>query len=219
MIYDAVLVGSGFSAIATLCNLIELLPVTATVAVIGDDPGFGRGTAYRSELYLHRLNVPAGRMSLFPDRPDGFVEWLAERSRGNSLFALSLLQALLDEGADLSAPALRSLPEALTEHVAVRIRNLDEPAIATLESLAAIGRRVDFRDLVALIGLPADRLALILERLVRSRLVSEQEHGHELTYELAHPLIQEAIYERIGAARRRGFRVDAAGCRRQGHRE
>ena len=133
------------------------------------------------------------------------VEWLAERSRGNSLFALSLLQALLDEGADLSAPALRSLPEALTEHVAVRIRNLDEPAIATLESLAAIGRRVDFRDLVALIGLPADRLALILERLVRSRLVSEQEHGHELTYELAHPLIQEAIYERIGAARRRGL--------------
>ncbi|WP_018902413.1 FAD/NAD(P)-binding protein [Rhizobium sp. 2MFCol3.1] len=81
MIYDAVLVGSGFSAIATLCNLIERLPATATVAVIGDDPGFGRGTAYRSELYLHRLNVPAGRMSLFPDRPNGFVDWLAERKR------------------------------------------------------------------------------------------------------------------------------------------
>ena len=133
------------------------------------------------------------------------VEWLAERSRGNALFALGLLQALRDEGADLSAPALRSLPEALTERVAVRVRNLDEAAIAILEWLAAIGRRVDLRDLVGLTGLPADRLALILERLVRSRLVSEQESGHELTYELAHPLIQEAIYERIGAARRRGL--------------
>jgi DNA-binding CsgD family transcriptional regulator len=133
------------------------------------------------------------------------VEWLVERSRGNALFGLGLLQALLDEGADLSAPALRSLPEALTERVAIRVRNLDEAAIATLEWLAAIGRRVDFRDLVRLTGLPADRLALILERLVRSRLVSEQERGHELTYELAHPLIQEAIYERIGAARRRGL--------------
>lgn len=81
MIYDTVLVGSGFSAIATLCNLIEILPASAAVAVIGDDPGFGRGTAYRSELYLHRLNVPAGRMSLFPDRPNAFVEWLAERKR------------------------------------------------------------------------------------------------------------------------------------------
>ncbi|MDL2403114.1 FAD/NAD(P)-binding protein [Rhizobium mayense] len=81
MIYDAVVVGSGFSAIATVGNLVELLPETASIAVVGDDPGFGRGTAYRTELYLHRLNVPAGRMSLFPDRPDAFVEWLRERKR------------------------------------------------------------------------------------------------------------------------------------------
>lgn len=81
MIYDAVIVGSGFSAIATVCNLVELLPQSASVAVIGDDPGFGRGTAYRTELYLHRLNVPAGRMSLFPDRPNAFVDWLREHKR------------------------------------------------------------------------------------------------------------------------------------------
>ncbi|OJY63799.1 FAD/NAD(P)-binding protein [Rhizobium sp. 60-20] len=81
MIYDAVVVGSGFSAISTVCNLVELLPETASVAIVGDDPGFGRGTAYRTELYLHRLNVPAGRMSLFPDRPNAFVEWLREHKR------------------------------------------------------------------------------------------------------------------------------------------
>lgn len=81
MIYDAVIVGSGFSAIATVCNLVELLPPSASVAVIGDDPGFGRGTAYRTELYLHRLNVAAGRMSLFPDRPNAFVDWLREHRR------------------------------------------------------------------------------------------------------------------------------------------
>ena len=131
------------------------------------------------------------------------VEWLAKRSGGNPLFALGLLQALLDEHADLSAPVLRSLPEALTERVAVRVRNLDEAAVATVEMLAAVGRRIDLRDLVGLTDLPADRLALVLERLVRSRLLSEHERDHQLTYELAHPLIQEAIYERIGAARRR----------------
>jgi uncharacterized NAD(P)/FAD-binding protein YdhS len=81
MIYDAVVVGSGFSAISTVCNLVELLPETASIAIVGDDPGFGRGTAYRTELYLHRLNVPAGRMSLFPDRPNAFVEWLREHKR------------------------------------------------------------------------------------------------------------------------------------------
>ncbi|MBW9116822.1 FAD/NAD(P)-binding protein [Rhizobium cauense] len=83
MVYDVIVVGSGFSAIAVTCNLIQRLPAKATIAIVGDDPGFGRGTAYRTELYLHRLNVPAGRMSLFPDRPESFVEWL--NSRGSPL--------------------------------------------------------------------------------------------------------------------------------------
>jgi hypothetical protein len=48
------------------------------------------------------------------------LDWLAERSRGNALFALGLLQALVEEGADLSAPALRSLPEELKERSRIR---------------------------------------------------------------------------------------------------
>jgi predicted ATPase len=51
-----------------------------------------------------------------PSQP--LVEWLDNRSRGNPLFALGLLQALLDEGGDLSAPELRSFPEELAERVA-----------------------------------------------------------------------------------------------------
>ncbi|MGK6315957.1 FAD/NAD(P)-binding protein [Neorhizobium sp. DT-125] len=85
MTYDVAIVGSGFSAIALTINLLRFLPSSASVAVIGDDPGFGRGTAYRTEFYLHRLNVPAARMSVFPDRPDDFVEWL--RRQGRAVFA------------------------------------------------------------------------------------------------------------------------------------
>jgi DNA-binding CsgD family transcriptional regulator len=139
----------------------------------------------------------------FPPRP--LVEWLAERSRGNPLFALGLLQALVEEGGDLSAPELRSLPEELAERVGVRLRGLDEPRLATLEALATVGRRVEFRDLVALTGLPIDRLPAVLEALVRSHLVSEEERRRELSYEITHPLIEEAIYQRIGGARRRGL--------------
>ena len=81
MAYDVAVVGSGFSAIAVTINLLRLLPSSAKVAVVGDDPGFGRGTAYRTEFYLHRLNVPAGRMSVFPDEPDDFVGWLRAEKR------------------------------------------------------------------------------------------------------------------------------------------
>ena len=81
MIYDVVVVGAGFSAIAMACNLIDALPMSSSVAIVGDNTGFGRGTAYRTELHLHRLNVPTGRMSLFPERPDDFVEWLESKGK------------------------------------------------------------------------------------------------------------------------------------------
>lgn len=78
MSYDVALVGSGFSAICTAAHLLSFLPPEASIAIVGDESDFGRGTAYRTELPYHRLNVPAGRMSVFPDRPDDFVDWLAE---------------------------------------------------------------------------------------------------------------------------------------------
>ncbi|SER56758.1 FAD/NAD(P)-binding protein [Rhizobium sp. NFR03] len=84
MDYDVAVVGSGFSAIAVSVHLLRSLPPSATIAVVGDDPAFGRGTAYRTEFHLHRLNVPAGRMSLFPDEPDHFLNWLERQGRGIS---------------------------------------------------------------------------------------------------------------------------------------
>ncbi|MDK1492823.1 FAD/NAD(P)-binding protein [Sinorhizobium sp. 7-81] len=81
MLYDVAVVGSGFSAIAVTINLLHLLPASTSIAVVGDDPGFGRGTAYRTEFYVHRLNVPAGRMSVVPEKPDDFVEWLEEHMK------------------------------------------------------------------------------------------------------------------------------------------
>jgi DNA-binding CsgD family transcriptional regulator len=167
------------------------------------------------ETLLERLELgPLGRdhlrdlaeSVLDEPPPTALVDWLAERSRGNPLFALGLLHALVDEGADLSAaPVLGSLPEELAERVAARTRVLDEPELATLEALATVGRRVGFRDLVGFTGLPIDRLPTMLDRLVRSRLVTEADRGRELSYEVAHPLIEEAIYQRIGRARRRGL--------------
>jgi len=81
MIYDVAVVGSGFSAISLVTNLLQLLPAGTSIAIVGDDASFGRGTAYRTELHLHRLNVPAARMSAFADRPDDFLNWLKSRGR------------------------------------------------------------------------------------------------------------------------------------------
>ncbi|MDA5633809.1 MULTISPECIES: FAD/NAD(P)-binding protein [Rhizobium/Agrobacterium group] len=89
MSYDVALVGSGFAAICTAAHLLSSLPAKASIVIVGDESDFGRGTAYRTELPYHRLNVPAGRMSVFPDRPNDFVDWLKESGIGDDplLFA------------------------------------------------------------------------------------------------------------------------------------
>ncbi|MGH9267818.1 MAG: hypothetical protein ACRD0D_06545, partial [Acidimicrobiales bacterium] len=129
------------------------------------------------------------------------VDWLTQRSRGNPLSALGLLGALLEENADLSAPDLRHLPEALNDQVASRLGNLDEPSLATLEVLAVVGRAVELGEVVRLSGRPLDRLSQILDHLVRLRLVVETDQAQP-SYEIAHPLMAEAVYQRISGARR-----------------
>ena len=144
------------------------------------------------------------------DPPEALVDWLARRSQGNPLFALGLLRALVEEGADLAAPELRRVPEGLAERVSVRLDVLDEGARDVLELLAVVGQRVELDELAALEGWGMDELATHLDRLVSGRLVEEVENGRELTYEVAHPLIQESVYQSIGGVRRRGVHRQVA---------
>ncbi|MHB1534558.1 MAG: ATP-binding protein [Acidimicrobiales bacterium] len=134
--------------------------------------------------------------------PQPLVDWLVERSRGHPLFVLGLLRALVDGGGDLTAPQLARLPDQLGEQVGNRLTSLAPAELAVLELLAVHGQRIDVWDLIELSGQPLDRLACDLETLAGVRLVTEDQQGAELAYEIAHPLIQEAIYQRIGGARR-----------------
>jgi uncharacterized NAD(P)/FAD-binding protein YdhS len=76
---DIAVLGAGFSATAVVINLLEHLPPERRISVIGCQNGFGRGVAYSTDDENHRLNVAAGRMSLFADRPNDLVEWLNRR--------------------------------------------------------------------------------------------------------------------------------------------
>ena len=161
---------------------------------------------------LRRIDVaPLGRpgltdlvQTIIGRRPPGaLVDWLDDRSGGNALYALGLLRALLEEDADLEAPKLRALPEDLAERVRARLTNLEPAAIALLELLAVLGRRVELGELVTLTEQPVEDLAAVLEPLISQRFIREVERGREVTFEVTHPLTQDAIYAGIGALRRR----------------
>lgn len=135
--------------------------------------------------------------------PPALVPWLQARSRGNPLFALGLLRALLDEGADLSAPRLRQLPEDLAERLRALLATLEPGALTVLEQLAVLGRPASMDELGSLSTKSAEELSLRLEELIRHRTVTEEERGGEPAFAVAHPLVQETIYASVGTPRRR----------------
>lgn len=78
-------IGAGFSGTLLALHLLRYAATTTRVVLIERNSQFGRGLAYASGNANHFLNVPAGRMSAFHDRPDHFLEWLRnlpEQDRG-----------------------------------------------------------------------------------------------------------------------------------------
>lgn len=72
------IVGGGFTGSMTLANLLRFSHENATplhVILIDRQPAVAEGIAYRTNDMRHLLNVPAGRMSCWPDRPEDFFNY------------------------------------------------------------------------------------------------------------------------------------------------
>lgn len=77
-------VGAGFSGTLLTLHLLRRCPPATSVVLIERNSSFGRGQAYSTGNANHLLNVPAGRMSAFRDRPDDFLMWLRQQEAAGS---------------------------------------------------------------------------------------------------------------------------------------
>jgi uncharacterized NAD(P)/FAD-binding protein YdhS/predicted metal-dependent enzyme (double-stranded beta helix superfamily) len=73
-----VILGGGFCGAMTAANLLRH-GSDLRVVLIERRGTVGEGLAYGTLDSDHLLNVPAGRMSAWPDRPDDFFEWAKRR--------------------------------------------------------------------------------------------------------------------------------------------
>jgi len=72
-------IGGGFSGCAAAIQILRQQPASH-VLLCDSGPGFGQGLAYSSAASPHTLlNVPAHNMSLYPDEPGHFTQWLGEQ--------------------------------------------------------------------------------------------------------------------------------------------
>ncbi|MEU2336590.1 FAD/NAD(P)-binding protein [Streptomyces sp. NPDC013172] len=124
------IVGAGAAGTLTAVQLCESAHRRRTpldLVLIDPAPEAGRGTAYATRDPRHRLNVPAGGMSAYPDDPGHFVRWLcrhgeptvtgadfATRYRYGAYLADTLGQALVRAHGTVAVRRLRTRAQSCT---------------------------------------------------------------------------------------------------------
>jgi uncharacterized NAD(P)/FAD-binding protein YdhS len=73
------IVGGGFSGSMTAAHILRTARSPLRVVLIERRGAVGEGVAYATRESAHLLNVPAGNMSAWPDRPEDFVKWALRR--------------------------------------------------------------------------------------------------------------------------------------------
>jgi uncharacterized NAD(P)/FAD-binding protein YdhS len=175
-----VIVGGGFSGAAVAYHLLRRARSDLRITIVERGPWIGRGVAYGVESGIYRLNVPASRMSIDPDEPNGFVAWaraedrptaFLQRSRYGEYVVASLGRAIRESAGKLrivrgevvaaGPEGVRLSSGATLAAEAVVFATGLAPRIST-GTLADDARVIDAWDECALAGLPSDGRILVL---------------------------------------------------------
>lgn len=132
------IIGGGFAGTLTAVNLMYQAHCPLRIVHIESNEIRNRGVAFRTQSPHHLLNVPAGRMSAFPDDPLHFLKWA--RSRDKKLSESSFVQRCLygEYLDDVLEAGLKSLPpflsyEALNgEAISIKLIQDDSKAVIKL---------------------------------------------------------------------------------------
>ncbi|RPF37707.1 FAD/NAD(P)-binding protein [Streptomyces sp. TLI_185] len=128
--HTVAVVGAGAAGTLTAVQLCETATRRRTplgLVLLDPAPEAGRGTAYATRDPRHRLNVPAGGMSCYPDDPGHFTRWLcrhgepsvtaadfATRYRYGAYLADTLAQAIVRAQGTVTVRRLRTRAESCT---------------------------------------------------------------------------------------------------------
>ncbi|MFN0051532.1 MAG: protein kinase domain-containing protein [Planctomycetales bacterium] len=149
------------------------------------------------------------------DIPDVLVDQIVARTDGVPLFIeeftnLIMESGVLDRPANLSeSVVLSGIPASLQDLLVARLERMaSNPEVAQLAS--AIGREFTFHLLSAVCELPAEELAVELEKLVRAELLFQKGTIPDASFIFKHALIQDSAYHSLVKKRRQQFHLRIA---------
>jgi DNA-binding SARP family transcriptional activator/tetratricopeptide (TPR) repeat protein len=163
--------------------------------------GLGRNSIVRrvdlsglDHLGLGQLLTEAGAV---PD--DDLVATVHRRTEGNPFFATELLRLLPRTGA--GSPSLTgAVPAGIKGVIRQRVGRLPEPTASTVAVAATLGQAFDLAVLAATVEADGATLLDHLDPAIEAGIIVDNPGG-TTRYRFSHGLVNETIYEDLGAAR------------------
>ncbi|MGH9223784.1 MAG: ATP-binding protein, partial [Acidimicrobiales bacterium] len=131
------------------------------------------------------------------------AEVLERRTKGNAFFVCELL-------ADGYRPD-GGVPQTVRAAVVQRLAHLSDDVSRSLTVAAVLGREFDVRVVEQVAGMAAEPILLATEEAARAGIIDEQA-GSEGTYQFAHGLFREVLYDALSGWRRRRLHAEVARC-------
>lgn len=135
-----VVIGSGFTGTMIATHLLRRSGAPVRVSLVERAPRFATGVAYSTPHGCHLLNVPAGRMSAFPDDEEHFFRWARGRDpsvHGGTFLPRRLYSQYL--GDILSEAESCPASGSTLQRVATEAVSIDAPATGPIELRCANG--------------------------------------------------------------------------------
>jgi len=131
------------------------------------------------------------------------VDALFAAAAGNPFFTEELVRNIQEHGHDLADPQAVvddwAIPEGVRYVIGRRLARLGAEANRLLAYSSVLGRDLTLPKVAAVAGRDEDSALDLLDEALAAHALREQGEG----YAFAHPLIQETLYQGLGATRRR----------------
>lgn len=148
-----VVVGAGAAGTLTALHLVEQATGPLSITLVDPAPRCGRGVAFGTTDERHLLNIPASRMSAYPDDPAHFVDWHRRVHGPTEPYSFLPRVRFGDYLAETFARAVAG-SRAHVEHLRTRATGIDRDRHGVVVQLAD-GRGLPADAVVLATGLPA----------------------------------------------------------------
>ncbi len=151
---EIAIVGGGCSGALVAAHLLRN-GFSDRIAIIETRARLGHGLAYSTQFEQHLLNVPAGKMSAFPEQPGHFLEWLrAHNWPGSAPEAFAPRRVYGEYIEDVLKTAVRAQPGSKFRHICAEVVDAHVAADGVLLTLHD-GSTVEAAKVVLALGNPA----------------------------------------------------------------